>query len=230
MTLPRWNQRFFSTTRGQVILLLRRASRTVEELAQALGLTDNGVRAHLATLERDGLVRQGAPRRGGGKPASTYGLTTDAERLFPQAYGQVLRGLLGVLSERLSPGELDVALREPADDWGASTRPAAISGNELRQRSPCSTIWAASPRWRHATMASSSEATTAHLPRSCPATRMSVAWRRRWWRRSLERRRTSVASAAKLRAAVSRLRGPRSNRQESAPAESVHQRFHPSLR
>ena len=28
--------------------------RTVEELAQELDLTDNGVRAHLATLERDG--------------------------------------------------------------------------------------------------------------------------------------------------------------------------------
>ena len=46
-----------------MVQLLRRASRTVEELAQALGLTDNAVRAHLATLERDGLVRQGGLRR-----------------------------------------------------------------------------------------------------------------------------------------------------------------------
>jgi predicted ArsR family transcriptional regulator len=130
MTLSRWNQRFFLTTRGQVILLLRRASRTVEELAQALGLTDNGVRAHLVTLERDGLVRQGAPRRGGGKPASTYGLTSEAERLFPQAYGQVLRELLGVLSEQLSLGELELALQETGRRLGSEH---AASG-DLGQR------------------------------------------------------------------------------------------------
>jgi predicted ArsR family transcriptional regulator len=108
----RWDQRFFSSTRGRVVQLLRRANRTVEELAQALGLTDNAVRAHLTTLERDGLVRQGAPRRGPGKPAYTYDLTAEAERLFPQAYGQVLSGLLDVLAERLLPDALEATLRE----------------------------------------------------------------------------------------------------------------------
>jgi len=39
-------------------MLLCHAGCTVEELAQALDLTDNGVRAHLTTLERDGIVRQ----------------------------------------------------------------------------------------------------------------------------------------------------------------------------
>lgn len=87
----RWDQRFFASTRGQVVALLRRSSRTVEELAQALGLTDNAVRAHLAALERDGLARQHGVRRGGGKPAYAYELTTEAERLFPKAYVPVLR-------------------------------------------------------------------------------------------------------------------------------------------
>lgn len=55
--MPRlnWKQRFFESTRGRIIMLLRRASRTVEEVAQELDLTDNAVRAHLTTLERDGL-------------------------------------------------------------------------------------------------------------------------------------------------------------------------------
>ena len=43
-------RRFLESTRGQVVLLLRRGARTVEELAQALGLTDNAVRSHLAAL------------------------------------------------------------------------------------------------------------------------------------------------------------------------------------
>ena len=51
------DERFFASTRGRVTTLLRQGDRTVEELAQALGLTDNAVRAHLVTLERDGLVR-----------------------------------------------------------------------------------------------------------------------------------------------------------------------------
>ncbi len=108
-----WDQKFFESTRGQIVVLLRRSSRTVEELAQALGLTDNGVRTHLATLERDGIVRQrGSVRRsGGGKPAYVYELTPEAEDLFPKAYEPVLRRLLDVLSERMGPEESEALLR-----------------------------------------------------------------------------------------------------------------------
>ena len=73
-----WDQKFFESTRGKVVTLLRRGGRTVEELAQELGLTDNGVRAHLASLERDGIVRQRGlvPHGSGGrKPAYIYELT-----------------------------------------------------------------------------------------------------------------------------------------------------------
>jgi predicted ArsR family transcriptional regulator len=52
------SQRFFASTRGRIVALLRKERRTVDELAQALDLTDNAIRAHLATLERDGVVRQ----------------------------------------------------------------------------------------------------------------------------------------------------------------------------
>jgi predicted ArsR family transcriptional regulator len=98
-----WSARFFATTRGQIVVLLRRAGGTVDELAQALALTDNGVRSHLATLERDGLVRQHGIRRGAGKPAYTYELTPEADTLFPKAYDEILIQLLDVLSERLAP-------------------------------------------------------------------------------------------------------------------------------
>ena len=109
-----WDEKFFESTRGQVVALLRRSERTVEELARALGLTDNGVRVHLAVLERDGIVRQrGSVRRssGGGKPAYVYELTQKAEDLFPKAYEPTLRRLLDVLSERLGSGESEALLR-----------------------------------------------------------------------------------------------------------------------
>ena len=111
MPIQQWDKRFFASTRGRVVALLRRSARTVDELAQALDLTDNAVRAQLATLERDGLVHQQGVRRGIGKPAYAYELTPEAARLFPQAYGPVLHGLLDALAEQLQPEELEVLLR-----------------------------------------------------------------------------------------------------------------------
>ena len=113
MATTRWDRKFFASTRGQIVTLLRRTGRTVEEFAQALGLTDNGVRAHLATLERDGLVQQQGTvhRGGGGKPAYVYELTPEAEALFPKAYSPVLRRLLDVMAEQLGPEETEALLR-----------------------------------------------------------------------------------------------------------------------
>ncbi len=53
-----WTSRFFTTTKGQILRLLRRPPKTVNDLADALEITDNAVRAQLATLERDGLVQR----------------------------------------------------------------------------------------------------------------------------------------------------------------------------
>src|SRR5437762_6246928 len=105
--IPRSDERFWTSTRGRIILLLRRESRTVNELAEALALTDNAVRAQLTTLERDGLVRQSGTRPGRRKPNVTYDLTAKAEHLFPKVYGLILRHLLDVLSVRISSKKLD---------------------------------------------------------------------------------------------------------------------------
>lgn len=109
-----WYTRFFAGTRGRLIALLRRQTRTVEELAEGLELTDNAVRAHLVALERDGLVRQTGVRRGGGsgKPAYAYALTGEAEQLFPKAHDMILRELLATLATRLAPEEVDALARE----------------------------------------------------------------------------------------------------------------------
>ena len=109
-----WDQKFFHSTRGQLVTLLRRAGYTVEELARALNLTDNGVRAHLSMLERDGIVQQRGSKRhgsGGGKPAYIYELTPQAEDLFPKAYEPVLRQLLDVLAVQLGPQQSEALLR-----------------------------------------------------------------------------------------------------------------------
>jgi predicted ArsR family transcriptional regulator len=140
-----WDGKFFESMRGRIVTLLRRSGRTVEELTRALGLTGNGIRAHLAVLERDGIVRQrGSVRRGsgGGKPAYVYELTSEAEDLFPKAYEPALGRLLDVLAERLGHEESEALLRSAGrrlvegkavqtDDTRARLEAAAGVLNEL---------------------------------------------------------------------------------------------------
>ena len=112
MARTNWNRQFFASTRGRIITLLRRSSRTVDELAQALDLTHTAVRAHLAALERDGLVHQHSERRGSKKPSAVYELAPAAEYLFPKSYGELLDQLLDVLQGRMKPEEVETLLRE----------------------------------------------------------------------------------------------------------------------
>jgi predicted ArsR family transcriptional regulator len=128
-----WNARFWASTRGQIILLLRRGSRTVNELAEALRLTDNAVRTHLTTLERDGLVHASGTRPGPRKPQVTYDLTSEADQLFPRVYGPILHHLLDVLKERMPSEELEGAMRAVGHRLAAVYRPDVQAGT-LRDR------------------------------------------------------------------------------------------------
>jgi predicted ArsR family transcriptional regulator len=108
------NKRFFETTRGQIVALLRRGAKTVEELAAALQLSDNAVRNHLSTLERDLLIQQTGVRRspGAGKPALVYELHPDAEPLFSKAYPPVLATLVETVVSTCPPDQSEQLLRE----------------------------------------------------------------------------------------------------------------------
>ena len=67
-------------TRDRLLDLLRYRPHTVDELAAVVGLTANGVRAQLAALERDGLVRRIGVRHGAGpgKPPQISAVTAQA--------------------------------------------------------------------------------------------------------------------------------------------------------
>ena len=108
------NKRFLETTRGQILSLIRRDARTVEDLAAALELSDNAVRNHLSTLERDRLVRQGGVRRtsGAGKPAVLFELHPDAESLFSLAYPPVLSTVLETIVNSLPADQAEQLLRD----------------------------------------------------------------------------------------------------------------------
>lgn len=127
MVAPAWNDRFFESTRGRIVALLRRESQTVDELAAALDLTDNAVRLHLGTLERDGVVRAAGVRRDGsvGKPATLYEIAPAAEPSFSNAYLPFLSNLLESLGDRLESAQLRSLMRDVGRRLAAAQRTGA---------------------------------------------------------------------------------------------------------
>ncbi len=132
MKITKLGQNFFESTRGQIVALLRRGTGTVEELATQLEVTDNAVRAHLTTLERDGLVERRGMRRGARKPHFAYVLTTEAEQLFPKAYSTLFNQLLTVLKQTLPATELETILREVARALAVGNTPEENESKESR--------------------------------------------------------------------------------------------------
>jgi predicted ArsR family transcriptional regulator len=106
-----WRERLFKSTRGKILDLLRTRERTVNELAAELRLTDNAVRAHLASLQRDRLVSQSGMKPGVRKPHTTYALGPEAEQLFPKAYGRLVSLLMSIFSRQVKPRNLRAGMR-----------------------------------------------------------------------------------------------------------------------
>jgi predicted ArsR family transcriptional regulator len=107
-----WRKRLLKSTPGQILRLLRRGDRTVEELAAKLRLTDNAIRAHLSRLQHDGFVIQSGTRSGSRKPHALYAVTPAVEQLFPKAYGPLLALVLGAIKRHLASRQLRQAMRE----------------------------------------------------------------------------------------------------------------------
>jgi predicted ArsR family transcriptional regulator len=68
------------------LLLRDKSGLTVEELSAGLKITRNAVRQHLAALDGNGLVTEGAMRPSGGRPHQLYVLTDKAREAFPRHY------------------------------------------------------------------------------------------------------------------------------------------------
>lgn len=114
MKKTKLGKRFFDSTRGRIVTFLRGNTLTVNDLAKELNLTDNAVRAHLLSLERDGLVHHSGFQTGHRKPHFTYTLTPEADNLFPKSYDTLLNAFIAVLKEKLS----SVKLKKTFQDVG----------------------------------------------------------------------------------------------------------------
>ena len=136
MSLPILTTRFLESSRGQIVKLLRRGPLTVEELRVALALTDNAIRNHLSSLERDGIVVQAGVRRAtrAGKPAVLFELHADAALLLSSAYPPVLGAMMEVLTEVLPAAQTGQLLEAAGRRLAESTNAVGPAGGSTESR------------------------------------------------------------------------------------------------
>ncbi|MBE9523505.1 MAG: winged helix-turn-helix transcriptional regulator [Chloroflexi bacterium] len=91
-----------SSTREKVLkTLLTRQHCTINELAEAVGISPISVRHHIHKLEAIGFVRSSEERHGVGRPRRVYFLTEKGQEQFPTRYLQLTVRLLQQLKETL---------------------------------------------------------------------------------------------------------------------------------
>ncbi len=110
------------STRQIIIELLKeRGQATVEELTEAVGLTQMAVRHHLNVLYGENLVVTSSVRRKKqpGRPQQLYSLTETASKLFPEDYYHLAGYLLDEVENTLGTDGLDKLLSRIADKVAA---------------------------------------------------------------------------------------------------------------
>ena len=129
-------KQFLETSRGRIAALLQRGGRTAEELASRLELTPSAVRAQLAGMERDGLVRRVGQRRGATRPSHVFELTAEAEQLLSAMYVPLVHHLVRVFSSQLRTDQVRKIMRQTgrslAEDFPLARRSAATLEARVR--------------------------------------------------------------------------------------------------
>ncbi|MBE1553060.1 helix-turn-helix transcriptional regulator [Sporosarcina limicola] len=75
------------TTKEKLLNLLKKETKmTVNQLAQALNVTEMAVRKHLNILERDSFIHIVEVKQPLGRPVQVFSLTPQADVLFPKSY------------------------------------------------------------------------------------------------------------------------------------------------
>jgi len=116
------------TRRAIVKLLKTEGPIDSAQLAERLGLSAMAVRQHLYALQREQLVT--AEERGGpiGRPAKFWGLTREADRLFPEAYAELSVALIDALQDTFGAEGLNRVLdsrcQRQQSDYTKRIRPA----------------------------------------------------------------------------------------------------------
>lgn len=105
-------KQILDSSRGRIVTLLQAGPRTVDDMAAALGLTANAVRAQITSMERDGVVQRVGFRPGATRPSQLFELTAEVEQLLSRAYVPLLVQLVRVFAENVPASDLERLFRQ----------------------------------------------------------------------------------------------------------------------
>jgi predicted ArsR family transcriptional regulator len=104
---------------------------TIDELAQAVGLTRTAVRGQVTVLMSRGLVEPVGARKGSSKPARLFALSREAEQRLSRAYVPVLVQLMVQLARRMTPAQLQDLIQEVGRGLGGQHRATGTLGERV---------------------------------------------------------------------------------------------------
>jgi DeoR family suf operon transcriptional repressor len=127
-------KQFLETRRGRIAEILQRGPATAEQLAAALKVTANAVRAQLAVMERDGLIRRAGLIPGTTRPSSVFELTPALEQLLSRAYIPLLIHLVRAAADGLDRPRLTALMRKTGKGLAAEVTGGAPFPGDLAAR------------------------------------------------------------------------------------------------
>ncbi|PWG80390.1 helix-turn-helix transcriptional regulator [Pararcticibacter amylolyticus] len=91
-------------------LLKTRGPLTAKEIAEELGITNEGARQQLIRLSEEGLVTYISSTKGVGRPVQVYELTEQGNASFPNNHAALTVELLDTIKEQLGQDALEVVI------------------------------------------------------------------------------------------------------------------------
>jgi DeoR family transcriptional regulator, suf operon transcriptional repressor len=104
-------------TREHVLrTLLTRPRRTINELADEVGISPISIRHHIASLQAEGLITSEEERHGVGRPRQVFSLTESGVEQFPTRYVRLTIRLLERLKETMPEAMVNKLFVQMAED------------------------------------------------------------------------------------------------------------------
>jgi predicted ArsR family transcriptional regulator len=121
-------------TRDKILqTLLRHPRATIQDLAEATGITPISVRHHLNALQAEGLVGVAEERHGVGRPRQVFFLTEEGLERFPSRYLRLASRLLAQLKSTM-PGPMVNSLLQQMAEVMAEEYAGQVQGLSMEDR------------------------------------------------------------------------------------------------
>ncbi len=107
----------FSATKRRILDFVKRTGpSSLAELAAELGISKMATLKHMNGLEAKGVVERSFRAAGRGRPRVIFGLTTNATRLFPEAYANMTIAALDFIETRIGRAAVATLLEQRATE------------------------------------------------------------------------------------------------------------------